>query len=124
MLISSRDLQRAFGPWMHMEQPQHSPAAVEDRSRPGPAPERMLESNSVLGVVPSCLFQNNPRLWCLWGLGARVCSAAASPDLQAGRITAPLRLSQLMLSLVPPMPADKCHVVKTPSGGSRLPNPA
>jgi len=33
---------------------------------------------------------------------------------------ASLLLSQLMLSLVPPVPADTRHVVKTPSGGSHL----
>lgn len=31
-------------------------------------------------------------------------------------------LSQLMLSLVPPMPADTSHVVETSSGGSHLPS--
>lgn len=60
----------------------------------------------------------------LWALGAKVCSAASSPDLWAARIMASTLLSQLMLSLVPPMPADTSHVVETSSGGSHLPSPA
>lgn len=54
-----------------------------------------------------------------WALGAGICSAASSPDLQAARITAffsPLILADAIT--LPPMPADRCHVVKSPSGGS------